>query len=526
MGVGLDLDLVILLGLVEGSLPAPVRDDSLLPDDERQVASGELSLRADETERQHHELLATLAGAARHLLCVPRGDLRRSNEQVASRWVTEIAGVLGGRRIVAEELLTADDHWVEHVASFDAGLRRVGFPATEQEYRMRALLSDPLPRPGPAAPDDVRTDPVLAAGAAALEARRSGEFTRFDGNLHGLPVPSPAGGVTSATRLEGWAVCPFAYFVKEILRVDPVESPEDRLQISPLDLGNLIHEVLERFIAGVLDRSREDRPRPDEPWSLADRSRLLAIAGEVCDTYEAHGLVGRPIFWHRDRRRIMADLVRFLHADSDHRGRHGTVPVAAELAFGLPGAELAAVELPLPDGRQVRFRGKADRLDVAADGTLEVVDYKTGRSERYAGLSEDVPDARGTKLQLVVYALAARLHQDAPDALVRSEYWFTSARGGFTRVGYPVTPLVLERVGATVGLMAEAIEDGVFPPHPTATSTSPFVECPYCDPDALGVVDLRRQIDRKRGDPALAAFLDLTEGPLDAIVDGAEVTSD
>ena len=526
MGVGLDLDLVIVLGLVEGSFPAPVRDDSLLPDDERQVASGELWLRADETERQHLELLATLAGAARHLLCVPRGDLRRSNEQVASRWVTEIAGALGGRRIVAEDLLTADDPWVEHVASFDAGLRRVGFPATEQEYRMRALLSGPLPGPGSAAPGIDQADPVLAAGAASLGARRSSEFTRFDGNLHGLPVPSPAGGITSATRLEGWAVCPFAYFVKEILRVDPVESPEDRLQISPLDLGNLVHEVLERFIAGVLELPRGDRPGPDEPWSPADGSRLLAIADEVCDRYEAHGLVGRPIFWHRDRRRIMTDLVRFLRADSDHRAAHGTAPVAAELAFGLSGTELPAVELSLPDGRGVRFRGKADRLDVATDGTLEVVDYKTGRSERYAGLSEDEPDARGTKLQLVVYTLAARLHQHAPDAPVRSEYWFTSARGGFTRVGYPVTPQVLDRVGATVGLMAEAIENGVFPPHPTASSTSPFVECPYCDPDALGVVDLRRQIDRERGDLALATFLELAEGPLHAVVDGSEITSD
>ena len=390
---------------------------------------------------------------------------------------------------------------------------------------MRALLSGPLPRPGPAAPDGAATDPVLAAGAASLEARRSSVFTRFDGNLHGLPVPSPAGGITSATRLEGWAVCPYAYFVKEILRVEPVESPEDRLQISPLDLGNLIHEVLERFIAGILDGPPEDLPGPDEPWSLADRDRILAIADEVCDRYEAHGLVGRPIFWHRARRRIMTDLIRFLHADSDHRGQFATTPVAAELAFGLAGAALPAVELPLPGGRQVRFRGKADRLDVATDGTLEVVDYKTGRSERYAGLSEDEPDARGTKLQLVVYALAARLHQGAPDAPVRSEYWFTSARGGFTRVGYPVTPQVLARVGATVGLMAAAIEDGVFPPHPTATSTSPFVECPYCDPDALGVVDLRRQIDRKSGDAALAAFLELAEGTLGAVVDGTEAAS-
>jgi hypothetical protein len=68
---------------------------------------------------------------------------------------------------------------------------------------------------------------------------------------------------------------------------------------------------------------------------------------------------------------------------------------------------------------------------------------------------------------------------------------------------------VLERVRATVGQMVGGIERGVFPSYPTAASTSPFVECAYCDPDGLGVIDLRRQVERKRSDAALAMFFDL-----------------
>jgi hypothetical protein len=224
-------------------------------------------------------------------------------------------------------------------------------------------------------------------------------------------------------------------------------------------------------------------------------------------------MTGRPIFWQRDKRRIVADLERFLRADSDHRAGHGTRLVAAELAFGLPGAALGTVALELPDGRRVHFRGRADRLDVATDGTAHVVDYKTGRPDAYADLSEDNPDSHGTKLQLAVYGLAARLHQGKTDVPVRAEYWFTSDRGGFKRIGYPVTSEVLGRVGKTVGQMVAGIEKGVFPNHPTASSTTPWVECPYCDPDALGVIDLRRRIERKKADPALAFFLDLAEPP-------------
>jgi hypothetical protein len=113
-------------------------------------------------------------------------------------------------------------------------------------------------------------------------------------------------------------------------------------------------------------------------------------------------------------------------------------------------------------------------------------------------------------LQLPVYGQAARLFADRPDAAVRAEYWFVSTRGDFKRIGYPVTPAVLAHVGATVGAVVEGIEAGVFPAHPTASSTTPWVECAYCDPDGMGVTQLRRLIERKRADPAMAAFVDFT----------------
>jgi RecB family exonuclease len=311
-------------------------------------------------------------------------------------------------------------------------------------------------------------------------------------------------------------VCPFAYFVREILHIEPVENPEDRLRISPLDLGSLVHEVLETFITRVLVRPAAEQPAPHQAWSEDDEHLLAGIVADACDRYEAHGVVGRQIFWQRDRHRILADVARFLREDSAYRAAFGTRPVAAELAFGMPGAPLGTVALPLPDGRHVRFRGKADRLDVADDGILDVTDYKTGSFRRYLNLSVDDPDAGGTKLQLPVYALAARAHQGVEDAPVHSAYWFASRRGEFRRIGYVVTSEVLERVGSTVGRMVAGIEGGVFPHNPTATSTQPFPDCPYCDPDGLGVTDLHRQIAAKRADPALSLFFDLAEGPREA----------
>jgi len=396
--------------------------------------------------------------------------------------------------------LDRDRPWIDHVASFDAGLRRLVLPATAQEHRLRTLLCSPGALTA-IAPD----------GAQVVGARRSPAFSRFDGNLSGLAVPSPVTMPTSATRLERWMDCPFAYFVHDLLGVEPVENPEEELRLTPRDRGELVHKVLELFIVSILAGAV---PAPDQPWTFADHERIEAIAAGQFAGFAARGLAGRPIFWPREQAMIRRDLHLILDLDSAHRACHRTRPLAAELAFGLRGAALEAVAVPLPDGRTVRFRGKADRVDRADDGTLHIVDYKTGRVGDEDKLSEDNPVLDGKRLQLPIYGLAARLHAADPHAAVYAEYWFVSAKGQYRRHGIPVTASVVERVGETLAAIVEGIEGGVFPNHPSAKSTSFRNECWYCDPDYLGVTELRGLWERKRSDPHLAAYADRVE-PLD-----------
>jgi hypothetical protein len=78
-----------------------------------------------------------------------------------------------------------------------------------------------------------------------------------------------------------------------------------------------------------------------------------------------------------------------------------------------------------------------------------------------------------------------------------------------------VTDAVLEKASATLAEIVDGIEHGVFAPRPADLgSTYIFVDCEICDPDGLGTVELRRQWERKRHDPALARYAQLAE-PLD-----------
>jgi ATP-dependent helicase/nuclease subunit B len=477
LAVGLDLDGVVVLGMAEGAFPARRLEDSLLPDDERRAANGELRLRTDRIHDDHRQLLAAVAAADEAILCFPRGDLRRQGDRSASRWLLADVAALAGRDggVFTKHLPAIDEPWLQKVPSFASGLVRTSFPATAQEHRLASMLRDPAPV--------VATDVVLARGIELSTARASHTFTRFDGNLAGLALPDhTATGVVSATRLQTWAQCPHAFFLQYLLGVEVVDEPERTLEIGALDRGSLVHEILERFIRGVIAGGRRDR------------TTLLAFADEVFAEYEARGVCGRPMFWRRDRARIVADLERFLVED---RGD----PTHAELDF--PPTAYA-----LPDGRSVFFRGSVDRIDRTDDG-LTVIDYKTGRSSYYDGLSAEDPHQRGTHLQLAIYANAARA--EVADVPVEAGYWFVTAKGDFDWVGYELTPEIHAKVGTAIATIVDGIRAGVFPSHPPADKPWFGTGCDHCFPEGVHNNDARRDWERKRLDPALRAYVELSE---------------
>ena len=386
LALGVDLDEVFVVGVAEGSLPSRGREDSLLPDRDRLVVD-ELVPRGERVDDEHRLLLAAVASAERVTLSYPRGDLRRSVERVPSRWIDEIVDLAASvqRRTVP---------------SFAAGVASAEFPATDQEHNLQRLAADGA--------DAGAFDPVIRCGFEMIRARASDAFTRFDGNLAGARVPAPTdpGVVSSPTRLEAWARCPFEYFVQHVLHIQPIDRPEALLQLSPLDRGNIVHAALEQLVAEVLARPESDRPRPGQAWSAADRALLAGLAEAECDRYEARGLTGKAVYWRRDRARLLGELDRFLDHDEVLRAELGARPLASELTFGLGPDPRPAVEVSLSDGRTVRFRGSADRVDRTAGGGLLVIDYKTGsdRDIQAGWEHETTPTCVAPNFQLPVYA--------------------------------------------------------------------------------------------------------------------------
>ena len=518
--LGVELDRLIIIGMAEGTFPHHPSDDPLLPDRERRAAGDDLTLLADRHHDQHRSFLSALASARSTTLVYARGDARRASEQHPSRWLLDTATALAGRRVESGDLerLAGDEScdWFEHVPSFSGRVLHAGFPATDQEFRLRALA--PASRSYDLPFDD---DPVLARGAELAAARASDRFTRFDGNLSALNLSELTGSVMSPTSLEAWADCPMRYLFKHVLGVQTAEQPEELVAISALEKGSLVHEVLDEFMKDQLDSSQV--PLPSQPWTEEQHRQLLEIGELKCAEAEAKGLTGTPVYWHHDRSRIMADLDRFLREDNELRQQRLVAPVASELTFGMGGSEPddhEAIEVDLPNGQAVRFRGQIDRVD-QGEGGLLVTDYKTGKSYPYKDLDESSknwdPVQRGTRLQLPVYGLAAQTGLAHSDVPVRGQYWFVTGEQEFKTCGYTLDETALSRFRDALGTITEGIGAGVFCDRPLAGQTEGAFSqyCDYCNADRLGTEDRRRKWERMQHHEELAGYRSLAEPPED-----------
>ena len=488
--LGIDLDLAVVVGMAEGIVPATPSDDSVIPDRERSSVGDAMVLRADGARHQRRDYLVAMAEAAELVLVRPRSDLRRTLDLQPSRWIP-------------------DDVPATHVDSFLAGTATSQTPAHAQDWTLRRLLlTGGTDRPEAAGPlADLLEDSLLRRGADLVDARHSGRFTRFDGNLGHLEIPSPLDQPQSATRLQAWAVCPHAYLMQHVLHVTPFEEPETIEEVSALRSGSLTHEILDRFVGRHLDRP------PGDPWPLSAQTEIQALADEVFAEAEAEGSIGRAAQWSRYRTRVRRELDEFLQRDTERMIEEQLTPVATELPFGLSDHDQPALPVPLDAQRRLLVRGAIDRVDRSTSGALVVTDYKTGRKQAYKDLDETNPHDHGVHLQLPLYGLAAqRWAADSPPVDVR--YWFVTEKGDFQHVGYRLTPEALDDSLGAIDRIVTGIERGMFPAHPQEpVSYQHFIPCEFCDPDGLGTKDGYQRWLSIKQDPDLSLYLDLIEPP-------------
>ncbi len=501
--IGMDLEEIFIVGLAEGTCPRPIREDTLLPDAERELVAGALMVRSDRNRQERERYLHAVGSGGRVTVLSPMGDHRSGRQRTVSRWWVEaVRGLTGDDTINSENWESTDLFETPLHSSFEQSTTAAiaaGHAVSTADLQLQYVYAG---RRFDTTVYDEYRHPAVARGLEVVANRLTG-FNRFNGNLRHVDLRSPLvdGSAISPSRLERWAACPRRYYFEQVLRIGEIERPEEIVEMSALDRGNLVHQILEDFIGTAVATGDHPLPHPDHRWSDEDRARLMAMAQTRFEEYEALGRTGRPILWEIRKEETVADLETFLRSDEELRSTHQRVPLAVELAFGMQrrGADVSqeraeAAVITIPDGRRIALRGFVDRIDQRSDGVPVVLDYKTGRSAAQRDFDRD-PVRGGKSLQLGVYAEAVQQHYEKAEA--EAYYWYISAKGEFKTVGYPWTSDRRKRFVDAVDTIVHGIEHGDFPPNPgdVAHNLGSFENCGYCPFDRICAVDRDQEFE-------------------------------
>ncbi len=285
-----------------------------------------------------------------------------------------------------------------------------------------------------------------AASWAALRARRPDPSSAA---FHGQARP-PARRAWSVSAIDQYDRCPFKFFARYVLRLAE-ERPEEE-GLTPLERGQLIHEVFERFYHQWQARGHRTvtADRLDAARSLAGEvlESCLAPLAPSDAALERTRFLGSPIAPG------LIEVVLRMEAGRDE------AVVERWMEHRLDGS----VALRTEDGgvRTVDIRGIADRVDLLADGTFRVIDYKSSRAPG--------------PLQLAIYATALR--QRLAD--YRGRQWALGEAAYLAfREDPPARPLgrsaaeverVLAEEEARFVTLVDGIARGEFPPRPKQRS--------------------------------------------------------
>ena len=504
--VGMEWNTVYILGAAQRLLPQIRSDDPLLPDELRRQAS--LPTSSDHLRRERSDYLIALRAADQRVLSYPRADMRAQQARLPGRWLVESAATLNdGERVYASKIEQASSEVIQATPSFESAVMRAEMPADIHEFDLQRIGLSPQGSDHYLA----KECPPLKRGFVQRRDRWTRQMTRWDG----LIANGAARETTrphSAAALQDWATCPYRYFLGRVLRIEEHDETRDDLQITPMDKGSLIHDILDQFFkaTGV------DQPHPGGGWSEENRERLGMIGESVLEHAHEQALTGRDLIWRRDKQRILDDLQTLLHKDSTHRDEFNATQIASELVFGALEETKGLVRFKLNDGSVLELRGMIDRIDRSEDGQhLIVIDYKTGGE--FPKRSELKKDAivGGRFLQLPIYAHAARQLYGADDAaLVQSAYWYITQRGEFNYNRVDWDEQNSKRFEDAINLIADNVRSGHFPANPGGDDHRSLAEnCAYCSFDAVCPADRRAHWQQIKLDPRLTDYVQLTEGP-------------
>lgn len=228
------------------------------------------------------------------------------------------------------------------------------------------------------------------------------------------------------THIESFRRCPLQYKYRYVIKI-PVPTS------AVLGFGDIVHKTMQEFYQLVM--------KGEHPT----KKTLMTIYEEK---WKSNGFMSKA--YEND---MKAHGIELLEEYFDKGYDPKTKTIAVEQGFKIKIT------------KDITLGGRIDRVDRKPDGTLEIIDYKTGAAPKKRDVSED--------FQLSLYALAATdkgVFGEKPENLIVSFYFFE----GQERMTGTRSKEQLERVKEEIVTTAKDIGTSDFKP-------TPGMYCAFCE---------------------------------------------
>ena len=397
---GFSFRVLFVVGVNEHVFPRHIREDAFLRDSVRRFLDVNLGFKVPEKATGYEEeqllfyLLVNSATDAVTLL-TQRAD-KQDQPSVPSWYLSDFQRCVGNisPTVVSKRLGQKRSTLSQYAHKW----------LTAEEIRTSWMLDRCLPVGGL-----VQKMPgwlVVQRGVASLTFQESlsPRLNRFDGVTGDLPEwwdAMQSQGI-SPTALEQYALCPFKYFAKHVLKVGSLNRLELEIGLGPREIGNLLHQLFRECLSALSERGYYQQMK--EP-SVENISELLrSILAGVFQHYEQWYPTGYPLVWEWHQEQL-SDIVSRLILQEYFSREEDWVPV------GLEQFVKGTMFLPLDnDVRELSLAGRIDRIDWSPSRrTFRIIDYKYKTSSRAIptsqALARDV--VRCKQLQPALYFLLA-----------------------------------------------------------------------------------------------------------------------
>ena len=400
---------LFVVGLSEGVFPAPVPEDPLLLDTERQALAKngvELSTQAERADddglfyelmNQAHQSLTLSRPYVKDGVPWPESHLWRAVRALFPDLSIERLRV--GQVVPAIETATPQEvalAVVDGAASLRGWLVGAYPDYWERIEKGREIELGRISRnPYDQYSGRLRDEFLIGRAAEVLDPRR----------------------VWSATQLSEYGTCGFRFFARRLLRLEALKEPEDGMDTR--QLGTLNHEILEATYTALAEQGASVTP---EYADLALATLREKAAQLLTDAPRRLGF-RRSALWEQEKAALLRRLEAMIRDDFS-----GSSPIDKAFASDQPRyAYHFETEFGKADGfgimlggEWLRVAGKIDRVDWQGDRAI-VIDYKTGSTR----IPPDEVE-RGRNFQMMVYLLAAQRLFEAGE--IGGTYWHVNNR--------------------------------------------------------------------------------------------------